>query len=452
MRYNNLFFSIWKYIGERRDIKDHLFLMWPVDCSSAWWGELARLSSVVRMRGSTAGITDGLRGISNSYYLFITFLDSLLAALVISPLVVSYWRGTWELMGYYVYPQDMKKSSLVSLLIGLGGIMLFTMTQKFYPKMLNPNKHRILYYVISRVYTACFGFACINSWRGGWVALDAYTSTEPRSVIFITCASIIILIMTKTIRNISAPPFAIVTDRYEGYFDVPTHFKTSTGNFWFYLLDCVFSVCIIGMLVVFVWRGCWTLLDIFLCPDNMVLSTWMSLGIGYTIVGITFALQPPMKYLANELSGISRMLIVDTYLLFSFCGTVNVWRGVWKFQDIYFFPENPALSYALSHFVPFLLLVLINSSNSILVRGVYIDGEEAGAQCVDFPCYYLRLIFQSKRKEKIIREAEKMKGAEKVEQRLSEGEVLIQVGVNPNEPSWKNKSINNFCSPEVNQH
>ncbi|CAH1407053.1 unnamed protein product [Nezara viridula] len=401
MRYNNLFFSIWKYIGERRDIKDHLFLMWPVDCSSAWWGELARLSSVVRMRGSTAGITDGLRGISNSYYLFITFLDSLLAALVISPLVVSYWRGTWELMGYYVYPQDMKKSSLVSLLIGLGGIMLFTMTQKFYPKMLNPNKHRILYYVISRVYTACFGFACINSWRGGWVALDAYTSTEPRSVIFITCASIIILIMTKTIRNISAPPFAIVTDRYEGYFDVPTHFKT---------------------------------------------------GIGYTIVGITFALQPPMKYLANELSGISRMLIVDTYLLFSFCGTVNVWRGVWKFQDIYFFPENPALSYALSHFVPFLLLVLINSSNSILVRGVYIDGEEAGAQCVDFPCYYLRLIFQSKRKEKIIREAEKMKGAEKVEQRLSEGEVLIQVGVNPNEPSWKNKSINNFCSPEVNQH
>lgn len=194
--------------------------------SGVWWGLVARFSSSVRMRGSTAGITDGLRGISNSYYLFITFLDSLLSALVISPLVVSYWRGTWELTGYYVYPQEMKKSSCVSLLIGLIGIMIFTLTQKCYPKVLNPNEHRILYYVMSRVYTACFGFVCINSWRGAWVALDAYMSTEPRSVIIITCASIIVLIMTKTIRNISAPPFAIVTDRYEGYFDVPTHFKT----------------------------------------------------------------------------------------------------------------------------------------------------------------------------------------------------------------------------------
>ncbi|XP_014273196.1 uncharacterized protein fusl isoform X1 [Halyomorpha halys] len=403
------------------------------------------------MRGSTAGITDGLRGISRSYYLFITFLDSLLSALVISPLVVSYWRGTWELTGYYVYPKELKKSSGVSLIVGLAGIMLFTLTQKFYRKVLNPNEHRILYYVISRGYTACFGFVCVNSWRGAWVALDAYTSTQTHSVILITCASIGILIMTKTIRNISAPPFAIVTDRYESYFDVPTHFKSSTENLWVYLLDCVFSVCVIGMLVVFVWRGCWTILDTYLYPENIVLSTWMSLGIGYTIVGITFALQPPMKYLATELSGIPRMLIVDIYLLFSFCGTVNVWRGIWKIQDLYFFPEKPELSYALSHFVPFLLLVLINSSNSILVRGVYIDGEEAGAQCVDFPCYYLRLIFQSKRKDKILREAEKKSG-EKDEQRLSEGEVLIQVGVDPVDPNWKNKSINNFCSPEVNQH
>jgi len=44
--------------------------------------------------------------------------------------------------------------------------------------------------------------------------------------------------------------------------------------------------------------------------------------------------------------------------------------------------------------VPFLLLVLINCSNTLLVRGVYIDGEEPGGKCVDFPTYYLRMFFQ----------------------------------------------------------
>lgn len=189
-------------------------------------GRLVRLSTSGRMRGSTAGISDGLKGSSKSHYLLITALDNLIAAGVISPLVVSYWRGTWSLMDYYVYPNDPKSSSMVSLFIGLVGIMIFTMTQKFYTNFLNPNIHRLSYYVSSRLYTASFGFACVNSWRGAWIALDAYTSTDRMSVVLVTSVSLIILLGSRTVRNISAPPFAIVTDRYEGYFDVPTLFKS----------------------------------------------------------------------------------------------------------------------------------------------------------------------------------------------------------------------------------
>ncbi|CAH1407051.1 unnamed protein product [Nezara viridula] len=374
----------------------------------------------------------------------ITVVDILISSFIVTPLLICFWWGTWS---FQIYSNAFP--ILWSLYISTGLVFVFTLLREpLYEKRM-PGVVGLL---IARIYIYAFALCCITQFYAAFTILDRLM--DVRMTIISVVIGVFLMSYLRSLGTLLGPPYFLFLDhKRKTVFIYPTMFqKGSTGNFWFYLLDCVFSVCIIGMLVVFVWRGCWTLLDIFLCPDNMVLSTWMSLGIGYTIVGITFALQPPMKYLANELSGISRMLIVDTYLLFSFCGTVNVWRGVWKFQDIYFFPENPALSYALSHFVPFLLLVLINSSNSILVRGVYIDGEEAGAQCVDFPCYYLRLIFQSKRKEKIIREAEKMKGAEKVEQRLSEGEVLIQVGVNPNEPSWKNKSINNFCSPEVNQH
>jgi hypothetical protein len=55
---------------------------------------------------------------------------------------------------------------------------------------------------------------------------------------------------------------------------------------------------------------------------------------------------------------------------------------------------SPEASYWITHAGCLLLLMLINCSNSVLVRGVYIDAEEEGGKCVVFPCYYLRLFFQ----------------------------------------------------------
>lgn len=46
-----------------------------------------------------------------------------------------------------------------------------------------------------------------------------------------------------------------------------------------YILDCLFSVLVIGTLVVFVWRGCWAMVDILLFPENVVWSAWGSLVI-----------------------------------------------------------------------------------------------------------------------------------------------------------------------------
>lgn len=43
-----------------------------------------------------------------------------------------------------------------------------------------------------------------------------------------------------------------------------------------YILDCMFSVLVIGSLVVFVWRGLWVLLDMKLFPEDKALSAWAS--------------------------------------------------------------------------------------------------------------------------------------------------------------------------------
>lgn len=183
-----------------------------------------------KMRGSTAGITDGLRGTSKAHYAVLTVLDMMLSALLISPLVVSYWRGTWCLMDYYVYPERPDYSSYVSLGIGLSVILIFTLFQGPLKNHLHPNKHRLSYYFFSRLYTAFFGFACVNSWRGAWIFLDVYTGDSPDAVLATTLSSVALLTCLRTLRNISAPPFAIVTDRSEGYFEVPTMFRISVST------------------------------------------------------------------------------------------------------------------------------------------------------------------------------------------------------------------------------
>lgn len=60
---------------------------------------------------------------------------------------------------------------------------------------------------------------------------------------------------------------------------------------------------------------------------------------------------------------------------------------------------------------------MLNCSNSVLVRGVYIDGAEPGGQCVIFPVYYIRLFFQKERTKMQLR---RLRDAETGEQQTTE--------------------------------
>ena len=120
--------------------------------------------------------------------------------------------------------------------------------------------------------------------------------------------------------------------------------------------------------------------------------------IGYTIVAVTFCLQPLMRYTCARLEGLARLLAADAFLLLSFLGTVNVWRGIWSILDLWLLPDDTELSCWITHVGCFVFLVLLNCSNSILVRGVYIDAEEEEGRCVVFPCHYLRLFFKVRKK------------------------------------------------------
>lgn len=69
-----------------------------------------------------------------------------------------------------------------------------------------------------------------------------------------------------------------------------------------------------------------------------------------------------------------------------------------QYTNIY--ADNRILSYWLTHLIPFLILAALKCSNSILVRGVYIDADEPGGESVDIPINYVKLHFERERNKK----------------------------------------------------
>ncbi|XP_014606771.1 PREDICTED: uncharacterized protein LOC106788212 [Polistes canadensis] len=350
------------------------------------------------------GMTGGLDSPSSNHrlhYTILTIFDTIFSAIIAAPAVVGYWRGTWGLSDAYLCRDDPILSSFVSIAIGFTGLFFFSITQDRLNDLLHPDKHRLSYYAGSRIYTAVFGFCCVNAWRGAWQALDLYTELIPRTVSLTTAASLLALAIMRAIRNVSAPPFSLSLDSCPGYFQVQTMFRVNNTRGWsLYLLDCAFSVGVVGTLVVFVWRGVWILFDLYLLPENREYSALGSLAIGYVIVVVTFSLQPLMRYVCARLEGLARLITADAFLLLSFLGTVNVWRGIWNLLDLWLLPNNLVLSCWITSIGCFVFLLLLNCSNSILVRGVYIDAEEEEGKCVTFPCHYLRLFVKIEREKK----------------------------------------------------
>lgn len=182
------------------------------------------------MRGSTVGLAEGMIAPpKNAHALFLSVVDVLFSALILAPSIVTYWRGTWNLMDHVLF-EDAILSAFASLAIGIFGHMFFTLSQHRFTATFHPDKHRITYLLISRMYTYVYGIVCVNGWRGGWMLLDAYIPLTFNSYFCITFMSVAVLALLRGLRNVSAAPFAVATDNSKNYFVVPTMYK-KVSNF-----------------------------------------------------------------------------------------------------------------------------------------------------------------------------------------------------------------------------
>lgn len=109
--------------------------------------------------------------------------DSLFAMLVIGPLVVAHWRGTWAMMDHSPVHFTPAKSMVISMLLLCTIAMLreflfdvcTSLQRKSDPKLVAPDRcERITAYVLRKVYTLVFSFGCNMHWRAIYALLDMF--------------------------------------------------------------------------------------------------------------------------------------------------------------------------------------------------------------------------------------------------------------------------------------
>ncbi|XP_045112990.1 uncharacterized protein LOC123505576 [Portunus trituberculatus] len=327
-------------------------------------------------------------------------LDSLLSIFVFAPLVVFYWRGCWQLMDTYLFPENQLYSTFTSLGIGVLSGLLFCLIQGPLASLCDHSRRPILHLLISRFYTLIYCVCVVNHWRGVWNVWDFYTGTSWQSGATSFGIGLLALALTRGLKNILAPPFLVVPDHPVGYFSVPTLFQAEKERCGYFLLDTVFTVVVTGSLVVFVWRGAWVFLDAMLFPTQIIYSAWGSMAVGMTVTMLSFLAQlmivPCFRHIHK---GLGKILIEDSYHTICFLGCVNVWRGVWFLLNIYLMPELQTVSNFLTAVAGQIVLMCFYTANSILVRGAVMDGAYEGAKGIIFPTHYLRFFYKNKKLE-----------------------------------------------------
>jgi len=339
--------------------------------------------------------------------------DFLWSAVVVAPLVVLYWRGTWDLLEDLVFPIKEEKvedftdivtnSTILSniqtttrapyikptaqrqlsgLICYLAGLIVRISLDfaRFHIGEFLENSPKLLRAVGGWVYTAVYALAGVSFWRGVFylMKLDIGVGTGQLLVVFI--GSLLVLIISKVPKTLISTPLALAMDRHELTFRNSTFFrKTPTDNWWF-LIDVIFTNLVIRQLVVFCWWSLWALENKFLklnfMGEYVTDVAWDSLLLGYAGAMLSVALD---QLLALQLTT-TKLYITRSLNLFvtilAFLSSVNVWRGVWSMLNHYFFANiDPDENYIISHIAGLGILSVCLLANTISNDSIVQDGE-----------------------------------------------------------------------------
>jgi len=333
-------------------------------------------------------------GVLRSKDWLLSLADFLWSSMVVAPLVVLYWRGSWDLLDDVVYPtQDEGKikledaphpaiqkqlSGLVCYLVGLLVRIILDLSKFHIGEFLN-TKSKYIRLSCSWIFNAVYALAGVSFWRGVWFLMKLDIGVGTIQLLVVLCGSLTVLIFTKIPKSLISSPLAISLDKHEVTFQNGTFFrKTPDSGFWL-LIDVIFTNLVIRQLIVFCWWSLWSL------ENQVLLKTYMgmedlnvsydSLLMGYAGTILTLFLDKMVQRITTTKLYIVKPITTLVTLL-AFFSSVNVWRGVWSMLDHYFLPGiDKDENYIIGHIVGIVALTVLRVANTISNDTIVLDSE-----------------------------------------------------------------------------
>lgn len=156
---------------------------------------------------------------------FSHLFDILFSLLIVGPLVVIYWVTTWKICDIFIKPEEPQLSATISFVIGFSGQFALVFYQDLITKSLKFKKCKFLNLIVSKLYALFAALTCISFWRGVWKFIDIFSPSDQISIALNVAQNLLILILSKTLKNSLAPPFVLSLDSSAGNYSAGTFFK-----------------------------------------------------------------------------------------------------------------------------------------------------------------------------------------------------------------------------------
>lgn len=330
----------------------------------------------------------GLLQFSNKSEWLGVVVDFLWSGLVVAPLVVLYWRGTWDLLEDFIYPNrpdgplaedappqdqvvglDRFTSGLICFIASLVVRILLDLCKYHLGEWLlqKPTAVRYLGGWLFNAINALFGVAF---WRGVWFLYRLDLGVGVTNLALVQVCGVVALSVMRIPKSLMASPLGVDMDTHEVTFTNGTYFRQVPDAGWRFLGDVLLTNVVIRQVVVLTWWSCWSLENEFFyfqTPEGETqdVVSYDSLLLGYTLAMVTVCLSQLLLQLTSTKLWVVRPLdLLAT--LFAFYASVNVWRGLWSLQSHYFLPGlQQDENYLVSHLLGLTALSLLRVSNTI---------------------------------------------------------------------------------------
>ena len=162
---------------------------------------------------------------------------------------------------------------------------------------------------------------------------------------------------------------------WEDQFDSQQEMSTFFSRFALLLckrfLNLIIILCFITPAVVIYWRGTWYILDLFVFPDDKVLSALLTFTASFGAIFLILFVEDYLKAFLDSRKAKKGLYLLLFYPLAFLI--VTSWRGMWMMLDLY--TTTAITSAIVSHVVGVLILLCTKTSSSIVSIPGYCSSE-----------------------------------------------------------------------------